>query len=655
MLEPGAGYDFQARTRVVGGATSPYGDLLTRTLAPAVPAPSQPPPFVAAPAVPSIDIGGDVELLIHYPPPNQPTTYDYWQTEIALASGGPTSWTLVHYGAIGAFKAPAAGAYYLRYREVSKYSSGGVRVASPWQPATGYQGPFTLAVGPGFDTTPPNPPTDLAVPFNGYVTLGGQTQQQTHFRWNGEVGVPQTYGYSEDFGRFELRIEGLTSAADTVFQSTSRQAFFIATNLLRPTHQYRMAVRAWDTRGNATDWTLGPTFTVPAPAAPPGGTTVTIVAMGYNAAALRLAYTPASADEALPTGFSLHSAPWGFGEPAAPTYVPAMQSGAGGAVSVFQVVNPVTTDPPPTPPGGVLVGLEWAFRAEPVSAAGGIGGSSAWVHAPFTPVDGANLIVNSVHGNRVVANTIEVDRITATWTITGKTIQTAAAGNRVVLDFDRRQHLRAGAAPDRRRGRARRPPDRRRRRGGRAGPARQHRHAPPRADQRRRRRPPQAERRHPGVGQLGPGGLDRDPELAVRVPDARQRRGRPELAARPLRRHPARDGERHRRPDRRRRVSLRPGGGQREHPVVGLRGLRREGLLVGGGRGGDVDLLRGLGRRRRRPGRDAAGDEQQTVRPVGHRDRGGGDRRRAEGVRELERDDLVHRVLRIVLGLEGRP
>lgn len=404
LLEPGAAYDFRARTTTVGGATSPYGDLLTRTLDPAIPAPNQPPPFVAPPTVPYIDVSGNVEMVIHYPPPNQPTTYDYWQTEIATAAGGPTVYTLNHYGAIGNFKAPSAGSYFVRYREVSKYSSGGARVASPWQPLTGYAGPFALALGPGFDTTPPAPPTDLSVPVNTYVVVSGLSQQQVRFGWNGEGGVVNTYPYSADFSHFELRIEDLVDLATVAFRATDRRATYTAVNELMPNRAHRMSVRAWDRTGNATAWTVGPTFTTPQPVAPSGATTLTIEAMGSNSAALRIAFAPATALQVAPVGFLLHSTPTGYLEPRPTTFIPAGVTDTNGAVSVFHIVAPVTTDPPPSPPlpaGTKLLGLSWTFWAEPVSALGGIGASSAQVAGVFTAIDGFNLIVNSVAANRL--------------------------------------------------------------------------------------------------------------------------------------------------------------------------------------------------------------------------------------------------------------
>lgn len=423
LLEPEVSYDFQTRTRTISGSVSPYGTTLTQTILPGFTSPAQPAPFTLVPpgpsAIPYLDTSNNLELVIHYPPPSQPTTFDYWQTELALASGGPTSVTLKHYGSIGTYKVTTPTTYYIRYREASRYSSSGVAVVSPWMPGSGYSGPLVLGIAPERDVTPPNAPTDLGILFNGYVTQAGQTVQLVQTAWNGDNGSLNTYSYSADFDSFEIWMECTNQFLSSVPpQRTGRNALASFVNQMRPTYTYRMNVRAIDKIGNATAWTVGPSITVPASTVPTGTTTVVIERMGYNAAALRLTNTPTDLLQTPIAGFNLWSAPNGFGgSEVFRGFVPGTPNAGGASVSAFYVLNPVTSDPLPNPPNAsgtqAMVGTQWAFRAVPVSTNGDLGSSSVYAVGAFTAVDGANLIVNSVHGNKITAGTITADKLNA--------------------------------------------------------------------------------------------------------------------------------------------------------------------------------------------------------------------------------------------------
>lgn len=431
LLEPETTYDFQTRTRTISGSVSPYGTTLTQTILPGFTSPAQPAPFTqvppGSPTIPYLDVSGNLELIIHYPPPSQPTTFDYWQTELALAAGGPTSVTLKHYGSIGTYKVTTPTTYYIRYREVSKYTASGAAVVSPWMPGSGYSGPLVLGVAPERDVTPPNTPTDPGVTFNGYATQGGQTIQLVQTRWNGEDGSPTSYVYTSDFDSFEVWMECPAEPASSLYARTGRKATVSFTNQMRQGYTYRMNVRALDKIGNATPWTVGPSITVPVSTAPTGTTTVAIERMGYNAAALRLTNTPASALQTPIAGFNLWSAPNGYaGSELFRGFVPGTPNAGGASVSAFIVLNPVTSDPLPSPPGGTMVGTQWAFRAVPVSANGDLGATSAWVAAAFTAIDGANLIVNSVHANKITTGTITADKLNSAMVMASQYIRLGA-------------------------------------------------------------------------------------------------------------------------------------------------------------------------------------------------------------------------------------
>ena len=331
-------------------------------------------------------------MVIHYPPPNQPTMYDYWQTEIATAAGGPTSWTLQHYGAIGNFKAPSPGSYYVRYREVSKYSSGGARVASPWQPASGYAGPFVLTAGPsGVDLDAPATPGAPTLSTAAGYRAGAFTIW-VDATLGGYIAPPDLAGL-----RYTLR------DAVSLYQVESflpgQPAQFLG---LKPATLYTASVAARDASGNMSPDGPNATIVTPAIVAPTGAPIVTVV-MGSNRAALTITWAGEPGIKAI--GFNVYGSPNISSEAA--TYLigfaPAQVTTDGGKLMLIHVVAPVTTDPYSGVP---LNGVSWGFAARVVSQDGVEGPRSVWFVGIFQPDNGQNLIAGSITGDKMNANVV---------------------------------------------------------------------------------------------------------------------------------------------------------------------------------------------------------------------------------------------------------
>lgn len=364
------------------------------------------------PAAFQVNTDTHLTLTITLPDPPDPARFDFWQLEVAQSAGGASAQTITIYGGkTYQYRSLDERDYWLRLRAVGK---GGLATASPWQPASGYSGPFraVATTTPPSDTQPPNVPTISNV-FTESEIVQGQLEVNV-------VVDLAAYSFPPDFKSFQVRY-GLTSGngvppTDYDDWGEYGPVLRLRRRAVKRGQWYAIQARAWDVNGNASAWKPDAFWYIltPNPAQPPSSTMAPIVTAGFRGARLE----------------------W-------KNWYDTLSQVVKDQIGQFEVQRSLDTN---NPNASVTIGYTdaimyvdtmlgvatwYGWRYRPVGRDGNPAQNwSPWGVAQTKAVEdgdifgntisGNKMIAGSIHGDRITARTVDADRLNAPLILTGE-------------------------------------------------------------------------------------------------------------------------------------------------------------------------------------------------------------------------------------------